>query len=70
MESHHKAQKEYRQRTKEIKIPLKREIYEQIASFCANQKKPFATYARVALFEKLEKDGFFDDFPELKVRKK
>lgn len=63
-------QEKYVKSSKEVHFLVKEDVFVAIRDFLAENKKPFATYARAALFEKLEKDGFFDDFPDLKVRKK
>ena len=62
--------KRYLKTVKVVQIMLKNDFSEHFEQFCADLGTTRTTYAKAALFEKLEKDGFFDDFPELKVRKK
>lgn len=62
--------KRYLKTVKVVQIMLKNDFSERFEQFCADLGTTRTTYAKAALFEKLEKDGFFDDFPELKVRKK
>lgn len=64
------AQKRYFESVKVIQLKLKNDFSERFEQFCADLGTTRTTYAKAALFEKLEKDGFFDDFPELKIRKK
>lgn len=62
--------KRYLKTVKVVQIMLKNDFSKRFEQFCADLGTTRTTYAKAALFEKLEKDGFFDDFPELKVRKK
>lgn len=62
--------KRYLKTVKVVQIMLKNDFSEHFEQFCADLGTTRTTYAKAALFEKLEKDGFFDDFPELKIRKK
>lgn len=62
--------KRYLKTVKVVQIMLKNDFSEHFEDFCADLGTTRTAYAKAALFEKLEKDGFFDDFPNLKVRKK
>ena len=64
------AQKRYLKSVKVIQLKLKNDFSERFEQFCADLGTTRTAYAKAALFEKLEKDGFFDDFPNLKVRKR